>query len=418
MTQQKTTIGLDLGTATTCAVVLDTSGGTARVLGAGIAASAGVRKGIVVDIAQAAESVRAAVRDAEASSGTRITRVTAGATGSHVACSGSYGVVGVAGRAVTAQDRQKAVDAAGIMHVPIEREILHRIPNEFVLDGQDSIRNPVGMPAVRLEARILVVTAAACEIQKLAAACEAAGLALARTVFSPLASAAAVLSERERNEGAVLVDIGAGTTGIAVFRDGEPRHAAVIGVGGANMTHDLAIGLRIPAAEAEQLKLRQVTLDAPRKGTGPTARLKAGAEEREVPAHDLLAIAVPRCLEMAELIRKELTGVNRTEGQFSLVLTGGASLLPGFAGMAGKILGLPVRIGSPLMIQGLKHEARTPAFSAAIGLALAGRNEAAASVQEAADSGALTGLRSAAQRMTGLFRNLNLDKNKKGVRYV
>ncbi|GAB4483089.1 MAG: cell division protein FtsA [Thermodesulfovibrionales bacterium] len=418
MTQRKILAGLDLGTAKTRALVLETDGGAVRALGFGTSVSAGIRKGVIVDIEQAAEAVRSAVDDAEESAGVRITRVIGGVASAHVSCAGSYGVVGVADRAVTALDRQKAIDAAGIMYVPVDREILHKVPNEFVLDGRDSIRNPVGMQAVRLEARILVVTAPAAEVQKFSVVCREAGLTLSRTVFGPLAAAGAVLTERERNEGAVLVDIGAGTTGIAVFRNGAPVHCAAVGVGGAHLTNDLAVGLRVTAAEAEELKLRHLSLAAQHQAANGTVRLGSNGSGREVSAADLLSIAGPRCAEMAALIRKEIVNAKTADAPLHVVLTGGASLLPGFSELAEKILGLPVRIGSPLMIQGMRHEARTPVFSAAVGLALAGKPEKDEAARETLDNGALSGLRTAGRRLTGLFRNLNFDKNKKGVRYV
>lgn len=418
MTQRKILAGLDLGTSKTCALVLEAADGAVRVLGSGISASAGMRKGVIVDIEQAAEAVRSAVDDAEAAAGIRITRVIGGVAAAHVSCAGSYGVVGVADRAVTALDRQKAIDAAGIMYVPVDREILHRVPNEFVLDGCDSVRNPVGMPAVRLEARILVVTALAAEVQKFSAVCREASLTLSRTVFGPLAAAGAVLTERERNEGAALVDIGAGTTGIAVFRNGSPVHCAAVGVGGSHLTNDLAVGLRIPVAEAEELKLRHLDLAVPNPAGSGAVRLGPGGSGREVSRADLLRIAGPRCDEMAALIRKELGSAASAEAPLHVVLAGGASLLRGFSALLEKILGLPVRIGSPLMIQGLRHEARTPVFAAAVGLGLAGKPDRDEPARTTPDTGALAGLRTAGRRMTGLFRNLNFDKNKKGVRYV
>jgi cell division protein FtsA len=363
-------VGLDVGTSKVCAVVAELNDRGVSVLGIGEAASNGLRKGIVINMDATTDSIKKAVTDAEKSAGIRIKSVIAGISGVHINGLNSYGAIGVRGKEVRPLDRERAIDSAKAIYIPLDREVLHVLPTEFVLDGQEGIIDPVGMAGVRLEAKVHIITAAASSVQNLMTCCEKAGLDVADIVFSPIASAGATLSRDEMECGVVLVDIGGGTTDIVFFKDGTIRHASVLGVGGAHVTNDIAVGLRINVKEAEKLKRSYGAAFAAMVNAKDEVSInQAGGNAKTIPAKYISEIIQPRCEEMIGMIKQEIKACFGYElATTGVVFTGGASLLRGFDKMAESMLGLPVRIGRPVNIKGQMAAVKDPAYSTGAGL--------------------------------------------------
>jgi len=371
MTRQNIMVGLDVGTTKVCTVVAEVSGGRAEILGLGVSPSSGLRKGIVINIDATVDSIKKAVREAEASSGVRIKSVSVGISGAHIKGFDSSGAVGLRGGEVSAADVERSIDSAKAVYIPLDREVLHVVPAEFVLDGQDGITDPIGMSGVRLEARVHIITGAASPMQNLMKSCEKAGLDVSDVVFEPLASARAVLTSEEKESGVVLVDLGGGTTDIALFRDGSLRYASVIGVGGNHFTNDIAVGLRITMSDAEKLKKTSGAAYEQIVGSAEEIQISqaGGGQVRTLPRKYLAEILQPRCEEMLELIKEE---IKKCSGYGTalcgVVMTGGASQLTGLDKIAESVLGLPVRQGAPIHLIGPKHAADSPVYSTGVGL--------------------------------------------------
>jgi len=362
--------GLDMGTAKICAVVAERNGRGIHVLGVGTAPATGMRKGMIINIDETVQAIRTAMKNAEAASGTRIRSVCAGISGAHMRGFYSSGAAGIRGRDVSRRDIAHAIDSAKAVYIPLDREVLHVIPTEFVLDGQEGITNPAGMSGVRLEARVHIITGSLTAVQNLVKCCGRAGLEVQEMVVKPLASAASVLDREERECGVIFVDIGGGTTDIAFFRENALRHLSVIGIGGAHLTSDLAIGLRIGLAEAEKLKVASGAACPGVVREPEEVRFShAGEQERVLPRKYLVEIIQPRCEEMLELIKKEIQACSGYElAPCGVVLSGGVPLLAGFGTLAESVLGLPVRIGRPVALQGLQEQEMTPAYATGLGL--------------------------------------------------
>ncbi|MFZ2198340.1 MAG: cell division protein FtsA [Thermodesulfovibrionales bacterium] len=363
-------VGLDVGTSKVCAVAAELNDRGVVVLGIGEAASKGLRKGIVINMDATADSIKKAVTEAEKSAGIRIKSVLAGMSGVHINGLNSYGAIGIRGKEVKPVDRERAIESAKAIYIPLDREVLHVLPTEFILDGQEGIIDPVGMAGVRLEAKVYIITAVASSVQNLIACCEKAGLDVADIVFSPIASAGAVLSRDEMECGTVLVDIGGGTTDIVFLRDGALRYASVLGVGGAHVTNDIAVGLRINVNEAEKLKRSHgAAFEGLVNDKDEVSMNQAGGNAKTIPAKYISEIIQPRCEEMLGMIRKEIKACFGYElATCGTVFTGGASLLRGFDKMAESMLGLPVRIGRPVNIKGQMAAVKGPAYSTCAGL--------------------------------------------------
>jgi cell division protein FtsA len=369
MRKPRIAVGLDAGTTKVCAVAAEVTEKGTRILGMGIVPSAGIKKGVVTGMDAAADSIRKAVREAESSSGIRIRSAAIGISGAHVKGFDSCGTVGIRGKEVTSADREAAVDAAKTVYVPLDREVLHAIPTEFVLDGQEGITDPAGMSGVRLDAKVHIVTCAVSPLQNLMRCCERAGLEVADVVFSPLASARSVLTKDEKEFGVILIDIGGGTTDVALLRDGKVRRSASIGIGGGYITSDISVGLRVSPAEAERLKKTEGSAIASIVGGSEEIQVEQpGTEFRKLPRRLLAGIIQPRCEEILELVAEELGSKTGIEICSGAVITGGASLLRGFDRIAGAMLGLPVRTASPMGIGSSDPAAKNPLVAAAVGL--------------------------------------------------
>jgi cell division protein FtsA len=371
-------VGLDVGTTKICAVIgRPKPGGGLDVIGVGSAPSRGLRRGVVVNIDSTVEAIKHAVADAEQMAGVDVSRVWAGVAGGHIRSLNSRGVVAISGREreVSAADVERAVDAARAINVPQDREIIHVLPQTFAVDDADGVREPIGMSGVRLEVEVHIVTAAVTSIQNVVRAVNRAGLTVQDVVLEPIASAEAVLFPDEKELGVVLIDIGGGTTDMALFRDGAIWHTAIIPLGGDHITNDVAVGLRTPMADAEDLKKRygcaltsmvpaEETVDVPSVG---------GRKARQLSRQVLSEIIQPRVEEIVTLVARELTRAGFQDAATAgVVVTGGTSIMEGVPELAEAIFDQPVRRGVPGDIGGLADVVRSPIHATAVGLALHG----------------------------------------------
>ncbi len=377
---ERIVVGLDVGSTKICTVVgefsIEPDGGPVNVIGVGTAPSKGIRKGIITNIENMAESIRVAVRQAESTAGVEIKAVHIGITGGHIECFSSSGVIAVREKEIGRKEVDSVIDAAKAVAIPFDREMLHVIPVGFTVNGQDGISDPRGMQGVRLETDVRIITGAATSVQNLIRSCRRAGLEVMEVIFQPLASAEAVLTEDEKELGVAVVDIGGGTTDIAIFREGGICHSSVLAVGGGNFTNDIAIGLRMPAREAEDVKKKHGCTMISMAGEGEHIETESGGGKpgRSMPRRYLVEILQPRAEELFTLIREEIREFH-SDMNSGVVLTGGAALMEGMDVMAENILELPVRIGSPAGIDSVTEEIYGPAYATAAGLALIGAEE-------------------------------------------
>ncbi len=369
--------GLDIGTTKITAVVAEAGDAedSIRILGIGTAPSDGLKRGVVVNLEKTVRSIQVAVEDAERMAGRSIRGVYVGIAGDHIRGINSRGVIAVARKdaEVRPGDVARVIQAAKAVAIPTDREILHVLPQEYIVDDQDGIRDPVGMSGVRLEAEVHIITGAASACRNLIRAAERAGLEVEELVLEPLASANAVLTADERDLGVALLDIGGGTTDVAVFFEGAVRHTAVIGLGGANVTNDLAIGLRTPVERAEQLKLAYGCALTAMVRPEETVRVPSvgGRADRDISRHMLAMMIEPRGEEMFAYANKEIRKNHVADLLGAgVVLTGGASSLPGMPELAEQVFDLPVRRGIPMGFTGLTEAASNPRFATGVGLAM------------------------------------------------
>ncbi|MCX5777304.1 MAG: cell division protein FtsA [Candidatus Firestonebacteria bacterium] len=375
---EKIVVGLDIGTTKVCCVIgeVDDNGGLSFI-GIGHAVSRGLKKGIVVDVETTVEAVRKAVDEASRMAGVEVASVFAGIAGSHVKGLNTEAVVAVAGKnkEVTKGDVERVIEAVTTQSVPPDREVIHIIPQEFILDEQDEIRAPVGMYGQRLRAKVHVVTASGPRTQDIVRSIEKAGYFVEDIVLQPYASSEAVLTQDEKELGVVMVDIGGGTTDIIVFSEGGVRHTAVVAIGGMQVTNDVAIGLRAPIETAEEIKKSFGGAFAGIINETEEVRVKLIGDrpDRVVPKRIIAEIIQPRMEEIFEFVAQELR-LNGLDGKMpsGVVVTGGASLIPGIEEVVEKVMKLPVRIGYPHGINDLVTIANSPMYATAVGLALYG----------------------------------------------
>ncbi len=368
-------IGLDIGTTKICAVVAERSENGVDVVGIGTHPSRGLRKGVVVDIDATVDSIKHAVEEAELMADCEISSVYAGIAGGHIDGFNSHGIVAVKDREVAESDVRRVIDAAKAVAIPMDREVIHVIPQEFIIDDQDGIREPLGMSGVRLEAKIHIVTAAVTSAQNIVKCANKAGLNVIDIVLEPLASAEAVLARDERELGVCLIDIGGGTTDIAVFNEGSIAHTSVLALGGNHITNDLAVGLRTPFDEAERIKKKFGVATARLLGSDDilTVPSVGGRRPREVSRKLICDVIEPRADEILALARQELIKASMDERIPSgVVLSGGCSALCGIADLAEEIFEAPVRLGHPTQVGGLQDVVRDPMYATGVGLVLYG----------------------------------------------
>ncbi len=371
-------VGLDLGTSKVCAIIGEQDDeGQVHVVGVGTTPSTGLNRGAVVNIEQTVAAIRKAIQDAERMAGLEVQSVYAGIAGSHIRGLNSRGVIAVSrrDREITEDDRQRVIEGAHNIAIPADREIIHAIPQEYIVDEQDGIKNPVGMSGVRLEAEVHVVTGSATGIQNIVRSVERAGLTVSDIILQPLASAEAILSQDEKELGVVLVDIGAGTADIAVFINGALWHTGIIPLGGKLVTSDVAVGLRTPNTEAEAIKLQHGCALAKLVSEEEEITVPGvgGRPDKRLPRRVLAEIIEARMEEIYELVGVELKKHGFEDRvPAGAVITGGAALMEGAAELAEKVLQLPVRVGSPKRVGGLTDVVANPVYSTAVGLVLMG----------------------------------------------
>jgi cell division protein FtsA len=376
MTKKHTIVaGLDIGTSKVAAVIGEMTGQGVEIIGLGTHPSVGLRKGVVINIDHTVAAIKKAVDEAEMMAGCEIHSVFTSVGGSHIKGFNSHGVVAVKNKEVGARDLERVIDAAKAVAIPAEQEVIHVVPQEFILDEQDGIREPLGMSAVRLEARVHILTGSSMAAQNVIKCCNRAGLSVAGLALMPLSTAEAVLNENERELGVVIVDMGAGTVDIAVYHDGSVRHSAVLPIGGNHVTNDIVAGLRTAFADAERIKQRY----------GLARASMAAAEERiEVPSaagkaassisrQILCEIIEPRLDEVFQLVRQEIGRCGYAGSLASgAVVTGGSLLLAGAVEMAERVLEMPARLGVPTHIRGLVDVISSPVYATGAGLVLYG----------------------------------------------
>jgi len=365
-------VGIDIGTSKICTLVARVEDGSnLRILGVGIEPSHGLRKGTVVDINAAALAVSRAVEKAERTSGFEINAALVSLAGSHVSSINSRGVVGISGGIVDLDDIDRALDAAQAIAIPHNREIIHVIQRGFIIDGQDGIRTPVGMHGYRLEVEAHIITASASTMENLRQCVGASGIEVSQFVLNPLASGEIVLSETERQMGVAVVDIGGGTTDMAIYIDGDVWHTLVLPIGGNHVTSDIAHGLRLPISQAEEIKLKfghtQEAAVNPEEQF--TIRSFGGDSPERIKRAELAFIIEAR---MEEIFRYVVREIKRSgyDGLLpaGIVLTGGTSLLPGCRQLASQVMGLPARVAQPQNLVGLTDQLDSPAYSTSVGL--------------------------------------------------
>ncbi|HHJ15976.1 MAG TPA: cell division protein FtsA [Gammaproteobacteria bacterium] len=369
-------VGLDIGTSKVVAIVGEIGpGGDIEIIGIGSHPSKGLKKGVVVNIESTVHSIQRAVEEAELMAGCQIHSVYAGIAGSHIRSLNSHGIVAIRDREVMPGDVERVIDAARAVAIPADQKILHILPQEFVIDDQDGIREPVGMCGVRLEAKVHMVTGAVSAAQNIIKCVRRCGLEVDDIILEQLASSYSVLTEDEKDLGVCLVDIGGGTTDIAVFTEGSIRHTAVIPIAGDQVTNDVAVALRTPTQYAEEIKIKYAcaltqlaasdeNIEVPSVGDRPPRRLAR---------QTLAEVIEPRYEELLTLVQAEL----RRSGFEDLiaagvVLTGGSSKIEGLVDLAEEVFHMPVRLGSPQSVMGLVDVVRNPIYATGVGLLLFG----------------------------------------------
>jgi cell division protein FtsA len=376
--KHETVCGLDIGTTKTCAVVAVDGPNGLEIVGVGEAPSMGMRKGVVVDLDETIKSIEAATEKAERMAGFHVSDVFVGITGDHIRSTNNRAVVAVSGddREVSPVDVRRVIDASKIINLPADRQIIHALPRFFTVDGQDGVDDPVGMAGGRLEVDTHLITGGSTFITNVLKCVHRAGLEAAGLVFEPLASSASTLMAEEKQVGVVLLDIGGGTTDIAVFSLGSAILTSTIPVGGNILTNDISLGLKTSLAEAEEVKKRfgAGVRDAMNEETFPVRTLD-GRATKDATTAQLRQIVVPRVLETLRMAKTKIVeNVPRDLVLGEVVLTGGGSLLPGIEPIAEDVFGLPVRVGMPRTVGGLTDAMTQPQYATAIGLVIFGAN--------------------------------------------
>jgi cell division protein FtsA len=368
-------VGLDIGTTKICAIVGNLTEDGIDIVGIGTSPSRGLRKGVVINIDSTVQSIRKAVEEAELMAGCEIKSVYAGIAGGHIKGLNSQGIIAIKNREVSPDDVKRVIEAAKAIAIPMDREVIHILPQEFIIDDQDGIREPLGMSGVRLEAKVHIVTGAVASAQNIIKSCNRAGLDVADIVLEQLASSEAVLSPEEKELGVALVDIGGGTTDIAIFVDGAIKHTSVLSLGGHQMTNDIAVGLRTPMAEAEKIKQKYGCCLASLVGKDETIEVPSvGGRKPRVLSRQLLAeILEPRVEEIFSLVNREIIKSGYEDVIASgVVITGGSTILEGMPELAEQVFNLPVRRGLPQKIGGLVDVVNTPVYATGVGLVVYG----------------------------------------------
>jgi len=370
--------GLDVGTTKICCVIAEWSpAGHLDIVGVGTSPSRGLRKGVVVNIESTVDAIKQAVSEAEAMAQTELAQVITGVGGGHVRGINSRGVVGVSGKhqEVSQADVDRALEAARAIELPPDREVIHVLPQTYIVDDQDGVKEPLGMFGARLEVEVHVVTGATTSVRNVVRSVNRAGLQVQDIVLQPLASAEAAVSAEEKDLGVLVIDLGGGTTDIALFRDGGVWYTSILPLGGDHISNDIAVGLRTPTNDAEELKKRHgCALTAlVREDESVEVPSVGGRKPRQLSRHLLSEIIQPRVEEIFTLVARDLSRAGLEDvAAAGVVITGGTSMMRGVAELAEQIFDVPVRRGTPTGVGGLGDVIQSPTYTAAVGLALAG----------------------------------------------
>lgn len=401
-------VGLDIGTTKICVVVGEATPHGVDINGIGSAVSTGMRKGMVVSIDNTANSIQQALAEAELMAGCQIRSVYAGIAGSHITGFNSDGAVRISGGAVTDKDMERALDAAGAKTIPMDREVIHTLPQEYIVDDQREIADPRGMTGVRLEVKVHIVTGAVASAQNIVLSCEKSGLDVADIVLESLASSKAVLTDEERELGVVLVDLGGGTSDIALFVNGAIKHTSVLSLGGQNLTKDISQALRTPLADAEKIKVEHscALVDMVPADEYLEVPAVGGRAPRRLARRMLAEICQARMEEILAIIDKDLASSGfKNRAVAGVVLTGGGSLIPGCQELSEQIFGLPTRIGYPRNVGGLTTVVNSPVCATAVGLLCYGAEKETAEGKSAGKGKRLSQGPSLFDNILGRFKN-------------
>jgi cell division protein FtsA len=370
--QQRMIVGLDIGTSKVVAIVGEVNPeGTLEIVGIGSHSSRGLKKGVVINIDSTVQSIQRAVEEAELMAGCQIHSVYAGIAGNHIRSLNSHGIVAIRDREVFQPDIERVIDAAQAVAIPADQKILHILPQEYVIDTQEGVKEPLGMSGVRLEAKVHLVTCAVNAAQNIEKCIRQCGLEVDDIILEQLASSHAVLTEDEKELGVCLVDIGGGTSDIAIFTEGAIRHTAVIPIAGDKVTNDVAMALRTPTPHAEEIKIKYACALASLAGENETIQVPSvgDRQDRSLSRQALAEVVEPRYEELFNLIQAELrrSGFEHLIAA-GIVLTGGTSKMEGVVELAEEIFHMPVSIGKPRCFSGLADIVRNPIYATAVGL--------------------------------------------------
>ncbi len=370
-------VGLDIGTSKVVAIVAEINDeNEIEIIGLGSCRSRGLKKGVVVNIESTVQTIRSAIQEAELMAGCNIHAVFTGIAGNHIRSLNSHGIVAIRDNEVTAGDIERVIDAAKAVAIPADQKILHIIPRDFIIDGQEGIKEPIGMSGVRLEAKVHIVTGAVSAAQNIIKCVRRCGLEADDIVLEQLASSYSVLTEDEKDLGVCLVDIGGGTTDLAVFTNGAISHTSVIPIAGDHVTNDIAVALRTPTQNAEEIKVQHACALAQLANSDETVEVPSVGNRplRRMSRQTLAEVVEPRYVELFSLVQAELrrSGYER-QIVAGIVLTGGSSNMQGVVELAEEVFHMPVRVGTPQYVSGLVELVRNPIYATGVGLLLYGR---------------------------------------------
>ncbi|MGR9107024.1 MAG: cell division protein FtsA [Gammaproteobacteria bacterium] len=376
-TDRNLIVGLDIGTSKVAAIVGEmTDEGNIEVIGIGSNPSRGLKKGVVVNLESTVQSIQRAIDEAELMAGCKINSVFAGIAGSHIGSLNSHGIVAIKDKEVTQDDVDRVIDSARAVAIPADQKILHILPQEFIIDRQEGIKEPVGMSGIRLEARVHIVTGAVSAAQNIIKCIRRCNLEVEDIILEQLASCTAVLTEDEKELGVCLVDIGGGTTDIAIFTEGAIRHTAVIPIAGDQVTNDIAVALRTPTQHAEEIKIKYASALTQLASHEETIEVHSIGDRplRRISKQNLAEIVEPRYEELMMLVQTELrrSGLEDLIGA-GIVLSGGSSKIEGAIELAEEIFHMPVRLGLPQYVTGLTDVVRNPIYATGVGLLIFGQ---------------------------------------------
>ncbi|MCO7223988.1 cell division protein FtsA [Pleionea sp. CnH1-48] len=402
--EKKLIVGLDIGTSKVVAIVGEVGiGEQIDIIGIGSHPSRGLKKGVVVNIESTVQSIQRAVEEAELMAGCQIHSVFTGIAGSHINSLNSHGIVAIRDSEVNAQDVERVIDAAKAVAIPADQKILHVLPQEFIIDNQEGIREPIGMSGVRLEAKVHMVTGSVSAAQNIIKCVRRCGLDTDDIILEQLASSYSVLTEDEKELGVCLVDIGGGTTDIAIFTEGAIRHTAVIPIAGDQVTNDIAVALRTPTQHAEDIKIKYACALRQLTSLEDTIEVPGVGERapRRLSRQTLAEVVEPRYEELFNLIQAELRRSGFEEIiPAGIVLTGGSSKMEGLIELAEEVFHMPVRLGMPQYVKGLADVVRNPIYATGVGLLLYGHQQSRETHFDREESG---GFSSIVQRMKNWF---------------